>query len=127
MSTPTKPRSDRSGGHDRGGPGGGGKRRYIRKKFCRFCAEKELQLDYKNVYLIKQFISERYQVNYPFILYAGAIRPHKNVVRIIEAFSALKNQLEKEAQYPDLKLIVIGDDLSSHPRLRRRAKSPRYH
>lgn len=67
----------------------------------------------------RQMIAERYQVTYPFVLYAGAIRPHKNVVRIIEAFSALKNQLEKEAQYPDLKLIVIGDDLSSHPRLRR--------
>jgi glycosyltransferase involved in cell wall biosynthesis len=67
----------------------------------------------------REMIAERYQVTYPFVLYAGAIRPHKNVVRIIEAFSALKNQLEKEAQYPDLKLIVIGDDLSSHPRLRR--------
>jgi len=31
-----------------------------------------------------------------FLLYAGAIRPHKNVVRIIEAFSALKNELRKE-------------------------------
>jgi glycosyltransferase involved in cell wall biosynthesis len=40
-------------------------------------------------------IAERYQVNYPFILYAGAIRPHKNVVRTIEAFSALKTELEK--------------------------------
>jgi glycosyltransferase involved in cell wall biosynthesis len=60
-----------------------------------------------------------YLVNYPFILYAGAIRPHKNVVRIIEAFSALKSELQKEDQYPDLKLIIIGDDLSSHPRLRR--------
>ena len=67
----------------------------------------------------RQMIAERYQVTYPFVLYAGAIRPHKNVVRIIEAFSALKTQLEKEQQYPDLKLIVIGDDLSSHPRLRR--------
>jgi glycosyltransferase involved in cell wall biosynthesis len=67
----------------------------------------------------RELIAERYQVNYPFILYAGAIRPHKNVVRIIEAFSALKSELEKEGQYPDLKLIVIGDDLSSHPRLRR--------
>jgi len=64
-------------------------------------------------------IAQRYLVNYPFILYAGAIRPHKNVVRIIEAFSALKSELEKEGQFPDLKLIVIGDDLSSHPRLRR--------
>jgi len=64
-------------------------------------------------------IAERYQVNYPFILYAGAIRPHKNVVRTIEAFSALKTELEKEGQFPDLKLIIIGDDLSSHPDLRR--------
>ena len=67
----------------------------------------------------RELIAERYQVSYPFILYAGAIRPHKNVVRIIEAFSALKSELEKEGQFPDLKLIVIGDDLSSHPRLRR--------
>ena len=67
----------------------------------------------------RELIAQRYQVNYPFILYAGAIRPHKNVVRIIEAFSALKSELQKEQQYPDLKLIIIGDDLSSHPRLRR--------
>jgi glycosyltransferase involved in cell wall biosynthesis len=71
----------------------------------------------------RELIAQRYLVNYPFILYAGAIRPHKNVVRIIEAFSALKNELlkepEKEQQFLDLKLIIIGDDLSSHPRLRR--------
>jgi glycosyltransferase involved in cell wall biosynthesis len=67
----------------------------------------------------RQLIAERYQVNYPFLLYAGAIRPHKNVVRIIEAFSALKSELAKERRFADLKLIIIGDDLSSHPRLRR--------
>ncbi len=67
----------------------------------------------------RELIAQRYQVHHPFILYAGAIRPHKNVVRIIEAFSALKSELEKERRYPDLKLIIIGDDLSSHPRLRR--------
>ena len=67
----------------------------------------------------RQMIAERYQVTYPFLLYAGAIRPHKNVVRIIEAFSALKSELAKERRYGDLKLIIIGDDLSSHPRLRR--------
>jgi glycosyltransferase involved in cell wall biosynthesis len=71
----------------------------------------------------RELIAQRYLVNYPFILYAGAIRPHKNVVRIIEAFSALKSELlkehEKEQQFQDLKLIIIGDDLSSHPRLRR--------
>src|ERR1700723_366284 len=67
----------------------------------------------------RDLIAQRYLVNHPFILYAGAIRPHKNVVRIIEAFSALKSELQKLQQYPDLKLIIIGDDLSSHPRLRR--------
>ncbi len=67
----------------------------------------------------RELIAQRYQVNYPFLLYAGAIRPHKNVVRIIEAFSALKSELAKENQFRDLKLIIIGDDLSSHPRLRR--------
>jgi len=67
----------------------------------------------------RELIAQRYLVNHPFILYAGAIRPHKNVVRIIEAFSALKSELQKQEQYPDLKLIIIGDDLSSHPRLRR--------
>jgi len=67
----------------------------------------------------RELIAQRYLVNYPFILYAGAIRPHKNVVRIIEAFSALKSELQKQQVMPDLKLIIIGDDLSSHPRLRR--------
>jgi glycosyltransferase involved in cell wall biosynthesis len=67
----------------------------------------------------RDLIAERYQVNYPFLLYAGAIRPHKNVVRTIEAFSALKTELEKEQKLLDLKLIIIGDDLSGHPGLRR--------
>jgi glycosyltransferase involved in cell wall biosynthesis len=67
----------------------------------------------------RQFLAERYQVNYPFLLYAGRISPHKNVVRIIEAFSALKAELDKEAKYPGLKLIIIGDELSKHPDLRR--------
>jgi len=67
----------------------------------------------------RQLIAGRYQVNYPFLLYAGNIRPHKNVIRIIEAFSALRTELEKEGRFPDLKLIIIGDELSQHPDLRR--------
>jgi len=67
----------------------------------------------------RQFLAERYQITYPFLLYAGRITPHKNLVRIIEAFSALKAELKKEEKYPDLKLIIIGDELSKHPDLRR--------
>jgi glycosyltransferase involved in cell wall biosynthesis len=67
----------------------------------------------------RQLIAERYQVTYPFLLYAGRISPHKNVVRMIEAFSALKTELEKDQVLPDLKLIIIGDDVSGNPDLRR--------
>jgi glycosyltransferase involved in cell wall biosynthesis len=67
----------------------------------------------------RDLIARRYQVTYPFLLYAGRISPHKNVVRMIEAFSALKTELEREQAYPDLKLIIIGDDLSGNPDLRR--------
>lgn len=67
----------------------------------------------------RQMIAQRYQVTYPFLLYAGRISPHKNLIRIIEAFSALRAELEKDEKYPDLKLIIIGDDLSGHPDLRR--------
>jgi glycosyltransferase involved in cell wall biosynthesis len=67
----------------------------------------------------RELIAKRYQVTYPFLLYAGRISPHKNVVRMIEAFSALKTELEREQAYPDLKLIIIGDDLSGNLDLRR--------
>ncbi len=67
----------------------------------------------------RELIAKRYQVTYPFLLYAGRISPHKNVVRMIEAFSALKTELERDQAYPDLKLIIIGDDLSGNPDLRR--------
>ncbi|HUK73887.1 MAG TPA: glycosyltransferase family 1 protein [Candidatus Bathyarchaeia archaeon] len=67
----------------------------------------------------RRFIAERYQVNSPFLLYAGRISPHKNVVRIIEAFAALKSELSKEGRFEDLKLIIIGDEVSKHPDLRR--------
>jgi glycosyltransferase involved in cell wall biosynthesis len=69
----------------------------------------------------RELIAQRYQVTYPFLLYVGRVSPHKNAVRMIEAFSALKAELEKEPEqaYPDLKLIIIGDDLSGNPDLRR--------
>jgi glycosyltransferase involved in cell wall biosynthesis len=67
----------------------------------------------------RELIVQRYQVTYPFVLYAGRISPHKNLVRIIEAFSALRTELEKDDKYPDLKLIIIGDELSKNPDLRR--------
>jgi glycosyltransferase involved in cell wall biosynthesis len=67
----------------------------------------------------REMIAQRYQVTYPFLLYTGRVSPHKNVVRMIEAFSALKSELQRDQVFPDLKLIIIGDDLSGNPDLRR--------
>ncbi len=66
----------------------------------------------------REMIAQRYQVNYPFLLYVGRVSPHKNVLRMIEAFSVLKAQLKKDDLFPGLKFIIIGDDLASNPGLR---------
>lgn len=66
-----------------------------------------------------QKLLERYQIRQPFILYAGRIRPHKNVPRLIEAFAVVRNDLENHPVYKDLRLIIIGDEISRHPEVRR--------
>ena len=43
-----------------GGPGGARKKRpFQRRKVCRFCAEKNLSIDYKEPRTLRYFISER--------------------------------------------------------------------
>ncbi len=66
----------------------------------------------------KQRILERYQIHYPFLLYAGNIRPHKNVPRLIEAFAVVRDQLSCHPVYKDLRLIIIGDTISQFPSVR---------
>ncbi len=64
-------------------------------------------------------ILERHAVNYPFVLYAGNVRPHKNLPRLIEAFSVAKAELRAAPGLENLKLLLIGDELAKHPALRR--------
>jgi glycosyltransferase involved in cell wall biosynthesis len=64
-------------------------------------------------------ILERYQIRYPFLLYAGSIRPQKNIPRLIEAFAVVRQKLEGHGGYKDLRLIIIGDDISRYPKVRR--------
>lgn len=64
-------------------------------------------------------ILERYQIETPFLLYAGTIRPQKNIPRLVEAFSVVRGQLEDHPQYRNLRLAIIGDDISRHPAVRR--------
>jgi len=64
-------------------------------------------------------VLERYQVHDPFLLYAGNIKPHKNLERLIEAFSVLKGELKEDERWKNLKLVIIGDELSKSQILRR--------
>jgi len=59
-------------------------------------------------------VRERFLLTAPFILYTGNIKPHKNVDRLIEAFSILRRD-----GHEDVKLLIIGDEISKYPNLRR--------
>ena len=59
-------------------------------------------------------VRERFQLEAPFILYAGNIKPHKNVDRLIEAYSVLRRRGVEDA-----KLLIIGNEISKYPHLRR--------
>jgi glycosyltransferase involved in cell wall biosynthesis len=66
-------------------------------------------------------IRERFQLDHKFVLYVGNIKPHKNLVRLIEAFSQLRRT------HDDLKLLIIGDEISKLPALRRAVHSHKLH
>lgn len=51
-------RDDRDGGKDDDGDGKGGRRSFHRKKVCRFCADTEYQLDYKDSKMMQSFMME---------------------------------------------------------------------
>ena len=66
----------------------------------------------------RQRIMERYQIDYPFLLYAGNIRRHKNIPRLVEAFAVAREQLATHPTYKDLRLVIIGDTISQYPAVR---------
>jgi glycosyltransferase involved in cell wall biosynthesis len=59
-------------------------------------------------------VSERYQLQSEFVLYAGNVKPHKNLERLIEAF-----YLVRKRGLDHLKLVLIGDEISKYTALRR--------
>jgi glycosyltransferase involved in cell wall biosynthesis len=64
-------------------------------------------------------ILERHAVTSPFVLYAGNIKPQKNLPRLIEAFAVAKAELRGVPEFEHLKLLVIGEALTRHADLRR--------
>jgi glycosyltransferase involved in cell wall biosynthesis len=67
-------------------------------------------------------VRERFQLHQRFVLYAGTIKPHKNLVRLIEAFAELR-----KSDFEELKLLIIGDEISKLPALRRAVHSHKLH
>ncbi len=50
---------DRDRDRDRDQEGRGKRKTFFRKKACRFCSEKEHQVDYKNPRMLSHFLTER--------------------------------------------------------------------
>ena len=67
-------------------------------------------------------VRERYQLDHRFVLYVGTIKPHKNLVRVVEAFDGLRKR-----GFGDLTLLIIGDEISKLPALRRAVHSHKLH
>jgi glycosyltransferase involved in cell wall biosynthesis len=67
-------------------------------------------------------VRERYQLDGPFILYAGNIKPHKNVERLIEAFHTFRHN-----GFEHVKLLIIGDEVSKYATLRRAVHRHKLH
>ncbi len=59
-------------------------------------------------------VRDRFQLNEQFVLYAGTVKPHKNVERLIDAIHLLH-----EDGFGQLRLLIIGDEITRHPALRR--------
>jgi glycosyltransferase involved in cell wall biosynthesis len=67
-------------------------------------------------------VRERYQLDRRFVLYVGNIKPHKNLVRLIEAFAELR-----ASGLEELTLLIIGDEISKLPALRRAVHRHKLH
>jgi glycosyltransferase involved in cell wall biosynthesis len=64
-------------------------------------------------------VRERYQIRGRFVLYAGNIKPHKNLERLITAFSLLK----RRSGFEDVRLVIVGSgEENKYAGLRRTAE-----
>ena len=67
-------------------------------------------------------VRERYQLHDEFVLYAGNVKPHKNLERLIQAFDIVRKR-----GLDHLKLVLIGDEISKYAALRRAVHQHQLH
>jgi len=65
-----------------------------------------------------QRVLDRYRIHYPYLLYVGRTNPQKNIPRLVEAFAVLRGEIRDHPEYRDLRLLIIGDEISRYPELR---------
>ena len=66
---------------------GGPRRRYGRRKVCRFCADKKVTIDYKDIRSLRYFISERGKITPRRI--SGTCADHQR--KLTEAIKRARN------------------------------------
>ena len=59
-------------------------------------------------------VRERYQLRDRFLLYAGNVKPHKNLERLIDAFARLR-----QSGFNEITLLITGSEISRYATLRR--------
>jgi glycosyltransferase involved in cell wall biosynthesis len=65
-----------------------------------------------------QRVLDRYRIHYPYLLYVGRTNPQKNIPRLVEAFAVLRGEIQDHPVYGDLRLLIIGDEISRYPAVR---------
>ena len=60
-------------------------------------------------------VKRRFELTDRTALFVGNIKPHKNVERLITAFAKVR----EDPSFSDLTLVIVGDELSKYPSLRR--------
>jgi glycosyltransferase involved in cell wall biosynthesis len=69
-------------------------------------------------------VRERYRLTDPFVLYAGNIKPHKNLERLIESFHLMR---QNSPELANVQLLIIGDEISKYATLRRAVHRNKLH
>lgn len=72
----------------------------------------------KAAVLDPHLLSTIYHLQMPYVLFVGVLRPHKNILGLLEAFSLLRKRS------PDVTLVLAGPEDPRYPEIRRRAHAP---
>ncbi|MFW6008622.1 MAG: glycosyltransferase family 4 protein, partial [archaeon] len=56
-------------------------------------------------------IKKKFKIKYPYILYVGNVKPHKNIVRLIKAFKIINKNYNK------INLVIVGSRDNSYKEL----------